>query len=57
MQKTTDKSQDTKYQERLECCQIVQYAIESGIWGQIHGTVTHNEPLLKSLRANQESEK
>lgn len=57
MQENTNKNQRMTYEERLKLCQIVQEDMESGVWGQIHGTVTHNEPLLKSLRTNQESEK
>ena len=57
MQENTNKNQRMTYEERLKLCRIVQEDIESGVWGQIHGTVTHNEPLLKSLRTNQENQK
>ena len=57
MQENIDKNRRMTSQELLEFCQLMQDDIESGVWGQIHGTVTHNEPLLKSLRTNQENQK
>ena len=39
MQKDINQNQDTLYQEQLKHCQVVQEAIENGIWEQEHGVV------------------
>ena len=57
MQENIDKNRRMTSQELLEFCQLMQDDLNSGVWGQIHGTVTHDEPLLKSLRTNQETQK
>ena len=43
MQKDTEKSQDTLYQDRLRRSKLILDLQRRGIWEQIHGTVLHPE--------------